>query len=390
MTIPDCPHRPPCPGCPRYGEAATSAPAALRGLADRSGATLEPVLVGAPLEFRYRARLAVRGRAGSPKVGIFQEGSHRIADIPRCAIHHPRINLVATVLREAMVRSGLEPYADRPHRGVVRYLQVVVERASAAVQVTVVLNADRASLAAMSERLNVFEETLTAGLDGCLHSLWWNLQPERTNTILGADWIARRGAAAVEERIGGARVFFPPGAFGQNNLDLFDRLVARVHEALAGFDAVLEFYAGCGAIGLGLAAAGHHVVMNEIGVHSLEGLAAGRDALGDEARARTSVLPGAADDAVVALAARGGPAATADAVLVDPPRRGLCPQVLAEFVARAPRRLVYVSCGLDSLVRDVGALVDSGVMRLVSLAPVALFPHTEHIETVAVLDRASP
>jgi tRNA/tmRNA/rRNA uracil-C5-methylase (TrmA/RlmC/RlmD family) len=50
------------------------------------------VVEGPPFGYRHRARLAVRGRSASPKVGIFQEGTHRIVDIPRCLVHHPLVN----------------------------------------------------------------------------------------------------------------------------------------------------------------------------------------------------------------------------------------------------------------------------------------------------------
>ena len=82
----------------------------------------------------------VRGRAASPKIGIFQAGSHKIADIPRCHVHHPIINRVAALAKEAIRATGIEPYAEAPHRGCIRALQVVVERSSQRAQVVVVTN----------------------------------------------------------------------------------------------------------------------------------------------------------------------------------------------------------------------------------------------------------
>ncbi len=54
--------------------------------------------------YRHRKRLAVRGRAASPKIGIFQEGSHRVVDIPRCLVHHPLVNEVAAITKETLAR----------------------------------------------------------------------------------------------------------------------------------------------------------------------------------------------------------------------------------------------------------------------------------------------
>jgi tRNA/tmRNA/rRNA uracil-C5-methylase (TrmA/RlmC/RlmD family) len=129
-------------------------------VASRAGLEPPRAAVGAALGFRTRARLAVRGRAASPKVGIFQTGTHKIADIPRCGIHHPLVNEVAGALRAGARAAGIEPYADRPHRGVLRYLQVAVELASARAQVVLVGNCATAEplapvFAALERALNL-------------------------------------------------------------------------------------------------------------------------------------------------------------------------------------------------------------------------------------------
>ena len=142
-----CSHRPPCPGCPRFGESglAPEVLQRLEQLALRTDAALHDVVEGGALGHRHRARLMVRGRARSPKIGIFQAGSHRIVDTPRCAVHHPRINEAAAALKTAIRETGSEPYADRPHRGQVRALQVVIERGTQSAQVTVVTRDESAA-----------------------------------------------------------------------------------------------------------------------------------------------------------------------------------------------------------------------------------------------------
>jgi tRNA/tmRNA/rRNA uracil-C5-methylase (TrmA/RlmC/RlmD family) len=120
-----CPHRPPCPGCPRFGERGV-AEAALRRLAELAaahGIAAPAVESGPALGSRHRARLMARGRSASPKIGLFQAGSHRIVDVPRCAVHHPRINEVAAALRRAIRATGARPYAERLHAGELRAAQ---------------------------------------------------------------------------------------------------------------------------------------------------------------------------------------------------------------------------------------------------------------------------
>jgi 23S rRNA (uracil1939-C5)-methyltransferase len=365
-----CPHRPPCPGCPRLG-APGIAPHAfetLRALAADAGLPPPVVVEGEARGHRHRARLAVRGRARSPKVGLFQADSHRIVDVPRCLVHHPLVNDVAAAVRDAVRATDTAPYADAPHRGLLRYVQVVVERATQTAQVVLVGNdTEPASLAPLAD-------ALAGRLGARLHSLWWNGNPERTNVILGPHWHRWRGPEAIVETIGGARVVFPPGAFGQTNLPLADRVVAQVQDWVPDDARVLELYAGCGAIGLGLVSRVAAIAFNEVAPASLDGLRRGLALAGGPAHA--TVLPGPA-------AEHASRAREADVVIVDPPRKGLDPATLDALCAARPARLVVVSCGLEAFVREAEALRVRGRMRLRALVPFALFPWTEHVETVA-------
>jgi 23S rRNA (uracil1939-C5)-methyltransferase len=114
--------------------------AALEQLATEAGISLDTPVVGDPIGHRHRARLMVRGRWRSPKIGLFQEGTHKIVDTPRCHIHHPAINRAAAALKRAIRATRTPPYADRPHTGLVRALQVVVGRDPPGLQIVVVMN----------------------------------------------------------------------------------------------------------------------------------------------------------------------------------------------------------------------------------------------------------
>ena len=368
-----CPHRPPCPGCPRYGEPGVAAPALARiaALARAAGLPPPPVLAGARFGYRVRARLMVRGRSTSPKLGIFEAGSHRVVDIPRCRVHHPLVNRVAAVARDAIRATGARPYAERSHAGELRALQVVVERASQTAQIVLVGNA------AEPARLEPLAEALAAALGPELHSLWWNGQPARSNAILGPHWHRWRGPEALREAIGGVDVFFPPGAFGQSHLDLADTIVSRIHEQVPSGRRVVELYAGCGAIGLGLLARAASVALCEQTGDALHGLALGLAARPGPERARARVAPGAAGEVAAELLA------DAEVAIVDPPRKGLDPAALDALCAARPERLLYLSCDLDSFERDASRLLAPGGFRLAELEAYDLFPNTAHLETLA-------
>jgi tRNA/tmRNA/rRNA uracil-C5-methylase (TrmA/RlmC/RlmD family) len=97
-----CSHRPPCPGCPRFAEPgiAPNARAKLDALARAHGLPPVPVVLeGVETGFRLRARLSIRGHTGSPKLGLFELGTHRVVHIPNCRVQHPLINHVSAVVR---------------------------------------------------------------------------------------------------------------------------------------------------------------------------------------------------------------------------------------------------------------------------------------------------
>lgn len=366
-----CPHLPPCPGCPRFGQRglAESGRLELDGFCLRHGVELECVEASEPRGFRCRARLAVRGSSRAPRVGIFREGTHEVIGIPDCQVHRAPINRVARSLVSAIRRTRTPVYQEDGHRGLVRYLQVAVERSSAAAQVVVVANATR------PQGLEPLWQELAADLGSDLHSLHFNGQPEVGNRILGPHWHRISGPEAVVERVGGADVFFPPGAFGQANLELFERIVERIHSWVAPGQSLLELYAGVGAVGLGSCAKGHAVVFNELSPDGLAGLELGIAALPEEARARTRVVPGPAEAVAGALVGE------VDHVLVDPPRKGLHPEVVRALAGNA-RQVTYLSCGLGSFLRDAEALIAGG-LKCRELVAYELFPFTEHVETLA-------
>jgi tRNA/tmRNA/rRNA uracil-C5-methylase (TrmA/RlmC/RlmD family) len=372
-----CPHRPPCPGCPRFGEPgiAASARIALGELARAHGLPEVSVVSGQTSGFRLRARLAIRGRLGSPKLGLFELGTHRVVHIPNCSVHHPLINRVAAIVRRALVEARVTNYSDGAHLGLARYLQVVVERSSQTAQVVIVANS------ATPEPLAVCLDLIRERLGSELHSLWFNANLERSNTILGPGFVNWCGPESVVEHFGGAAVHYPPGAFGQNNLDIAQIIIEHVRAQIPEGARVTEFYAGVGAIGLSVLARVSEIRMNEVGAHSLRGLDLGLAQLDAANRAKISVAAGPAGAAC--LAASGS-----DVVIADPPRKGLDPELAAYLGERPPERFLYVSCGLESLLHDTAQLTSRGKLRLRALDGFNLLPFTEHVETVARFERA--
>jgi tRNA/tmRNA/rRNA uracil-C5-methylase (TrmA/RlmC/RlmD family) len=264
-------------------------------------------------------------------------------------------------------------YSDKAHLGLARYLQVVVERRSQTAQVVLVGNCS--SPEPLAGCLELIRERLGAQL----HSLWFNAQCERTNTILGPEFHCWWGPESVIEEFGGCEVHYPPGAFGQNNLEIAERIIESVRTEIPPGARVAEFYAGVGAIGLSVLERAAEIRMNELGVHSLRGLELGLSGLDSADRAKITLIPGSAGDARSAVDA-------ADVVIADPPRKGLDPELCDYLTDRPPARVLYISCGLESFLNDTARLT-SGRLKLTALTAFNLLPFTEHVETLARFER---
>jgi 23S rRNA (uracil1939-C5)-methyltransferase len=325
--------------------------------------------------FRHRARLAIRGRLRSPKIGLFELDTHHVVHVPNCVVQHPLINRVASVVRRALVDANVTSYSDKAHLGLARYLQVVVERSSQSAQVVLVGNSETA------EPFAQCFELIRERLGSDLHSLWFNSNTAPTNTILGPAFQHWCGPPSVIEHFGGAAIHYPPGAFGQNNLEIAERIVAHVREQVPEGARVAEFYAGVGAIGLSALDRASELRLNEVSPHSLQGLEMGLAQLNTADRARIAVLPGTAGAAREA-------AADASVVIADPPRKGLDAELTAWLIEHPPERFIYVSCGLESFLSDTAQLTANGKLRLSALTAFDLIPFTDHVETVARFERA--
>jgi 23S rRNA (uracil1939-C5)-methyltransferase len=169
-------------------------------------------------------------------------------------------------------------------------------------------------------------------------------------------------------------------SFFQGNRFLLEPLVRHV-VALVPPGPAVDLYAGVGLFGLSLAATGAPAVtLVEGDAVSSADLLRNAEPFADRLTVRRSSVE-------EWLAAHGAAGASAGATfIIDPPRTGLSRDAVAGIVRHQPRRVIYVSCDVATLARDVRALADNGY-ELAGLAGFDLFPNTAHVETVAVLSR---
>ncbi|XP_052624534.1 uncharacterized protein LOC111889097 [Lactuca sativa] len=220
--------------------------------------------------WRCRAKLAIRGSWSDPLIGLYQEGTHNVVDIPDCKAHHPSINAAVELLRKGIKILNIDPYDEDERTGYLRYVQMAVttyntslpasERyRSGRVQVSIVWNS-RSETSASFEKLNDLATFMwrNGGPNSkvhLIHSVWANFQTSTNNVIFGNRWRHLLGERDFWEHVGGIDVYLAPSSFGQANTRAFDSLLQKLHKYVPVGASVTDLYAGAGVIGLSLASA---------------------------------------------------------------------------------------------------------------------------------------
>jgi len=335
--------------------------------------------VNSPEVWRYRNKVQVPfGRAGDrPIAGFFAPGSHTIVEFEDCLIQTtPSVELVRYV-RAFAERNGWKPYEEQTGHGWIRHLLVRTNAEGRALLAVISTNPTFPEKARfLSEIRNRFP--FVAGI----HQ---NVQPARTNVILGERWFQLWGEDRLDEKMLGLTVSYGAASFFQVNKPAAEKLYALAIQELGATKEsnVIDVYCGVGMLTL-LAA---QKCRSALGIESVE--AAIIDA---EANAVRNYLLNATFLAMPADQALAGGSRQVEMiadgnllVMVDPPRSGCEASVLNALLRLNPKRIVYVSCHPATLARDIKHLSEK--YELASVTPVDLFPQTSHIEAVARLER---
>jgi 23S rRNA (uracil1939-C5)-methyltransferase len=401
-VVPRCPHFGPCGGCSwqhiAYSEQLrlkTGMVQRLVSLAVPGAPAVRPTLAGTspddPWGYRQKVhfvfgRAGAGGDAGGPgsalAMGHYARGSRRIVPVRECPVHDPAGNRIAFAFFEDCVRAGVAPAETgrgpqtrgtaSSRDGVLKSIAVRVAAATGEIMATLVVSrATDTRLRSVTRRL--------LGTDAAPTSLHLNVHPRDDGFIFGRETRRVEGPDRLRDEIGGTSYLISPTAFFQTNVRAAALLVRLVAEAVPPGANVLDLYAGAGLFALALARAGHTVVaVEEDRAAVADGEASRR--LNGVAEPRCRFVAQPVERALARVDA-------ADAVVLDPPREGCTPRVTAQVFGRLrPQRAVYVSCNPEALARDLERIVALGY-AIDSMQPVDMFPHTAHVETVAVLSR---
>ena len=350
---------------------------ALERIGGLTGFELEPAL-GAHDVFHYRNKLEYSFTRGAEGVAL---GFHRagrwdqVLPVEKCWLTTDRGNGIREAVAAWARAEGLAPFDQETQEGFLRHLVVREGRNTGQALVTLVTAPGAlAGEEGLVETLRRFPE---------VRSINWavNDSPaEVTNVPTRILW----GEDAIEEEILGLRYRVRPNAFLQTNTAMCEELyrLAIEYAALTGEETVYDLYAGIGTIGLAMA----RDALTVWGVEaSEESVACALENAELNGIANAAFFAGDVAAAVGELRDRAG---DPDVVVVDPPRAGLTGKALRLVGGLAAKRLVYVSCNPTTLAGNAKELTGELGYRLERARAVDMFPHTPHVETVALFTRA--
>ena len=372
-VTPKCPHFGVCGGCAMQHLASDAQVAVKqRLLEDAFGhlADVKPEQMLAPIHgpswgYRYRARMAVRlvPRKGGVLVGFHERRSSYVADMTSCAVLHPRVSALLVPLRRLIESLSMPERLPQ------------IEVAVGDDVVALVLRHLEPLTPDDKEKLVEF---------GVRHNIQWWLQPKGLETVhlLNEDESTQLSYSLPEFDV---LMPFEPTDFTQVNHQINRILVSKALSLLAAqpTDRVLDLFCGLGNFTLPLARRAKEVIGIE-----------GSQALVDRARqaAQLNSITNAGFEARNLFEFSKSDLDKLprfDRLLIDPPREGalaVCQALSEQSPDARPARIVYVSCNPATLARDAGILCHQGHYRLIQAGVVNMFPHTGHVESIAVFE----
>ena len=341
------------------------------------GVSLElPQVLGAenPLRYRNKVQFPVAQEKRGLAVGYYRSRSHDVLDVDDCLLQPETVTTLRRAFKGWMERYRVPAYDEGTCQGLIRHLYVRTNQAGEAL-CCVVANGTRLPHAPeLVQSLRQAAPTLAG--------LVLNTNTKDTNVILGPSYRTIWGRDFLEERLCGMTFRLSVPSFFQINRAQTERLYAQALEfaGLTGQETVLDLYCGIGTISLALAQRAGQVIGAEIVPEAVQ------DAQANAARNQVDnarFLCGDAGEAAFQLAAEG---VRPQVICVDPPRKGLAPEVPEILASMAPERIVYVSCDPATLARDLARFAELGYAARTAVA-VDMFPRTAHVETVVLLSK---
>ena len=378
---PDCPHFGKCGGCDTrhlsYEEELLfklgRVNDALRRIGKQDVQAKKILGSDAQDRMRNKAIFAVAETASGPAFGFYRERSHELIPVEDCLLQSELSCRCAGAVVAFLKREKLHAYDESTGKGTVRH--VFCRQACQTKDAVLCI----CSAAGFGSRTQALVEHLRKECPE-LTGIVLNINKTRGNTVLSGDFYTLWGDEILHDKLCGLEFAIAPQAFFQINPLQAERLYEKAAEyAGAGKeDLVFDLYCGAGTISLRMAKDAGRVIGAEIVPEAVEN--AGENACRNGIK-NAEFLCGDAGEAAKELAARG---LRPRIVVVDPPRKGMSEDAVKAVATMEPERIVYVSCGPETLARDILRFQDLGY-TLQEATAVDMFPRTCHVETVCCL-----
>lgn len=343
--------------------------------------TVEAVrTAGAVKGYRNKAEYPITGGKNGLFGGFYAQKTHRVVLGANCALQPPEFGKILDMFCKFCDKNGISAYNEETGKGLVRHLYLRRGVGSGELMVCPVLNGTSLpnEQALVQELLDEFPQ---------ITSVMLNANTRRTNVVLGHTYRTLYGNPYIEDVLCGKRFRIAPASFYQVNHDAAELLyrLAAERAGLTGEGLLLDLYCGAGTIGLSMAERAGEVIGIEI-VPDAVACANVNKALNGIENAHFYCGDAANAEGLLAPVERERGTLHPDVVILDPPRKGCDRQLLEFLAAREVPRIVYVSCGPDTLARDCAILRELGYTVGI-VTPVDLFPRTGHVESVVCLTR---
>ena len=377
-----CPYAKKCGGCDyqgiSYEEQLKKKQSYIRKLMEPYGKVQPIIKMDDPYHYRHKVQAAFDcTRRGQIVAGVYQKNSHDVVDIESCQIENEEADAIIRDVKNMLRSFRIKTYDEDTGYGLLRHVLVRKGYHSGQIMVVLVL-AD-----AILPSKNNFVKALRKNHPD-ISTVVINVNDKRTSMVLGERNITVYGKGYIEDSLLDCTFRISPNSFYQVNPKQTEILYKKAIDCagLTGKETVIDAYCGTGTIGLIASKSAKQVIGVELNKDAI------RDAITNAKRNDIHNVRFYNQDAgefMVEMAQKGE---HADVVIMDPPRTGSDEAFLSSVVRLAPKRVVYVSCGPESLARDLKYLTKHGY-RMKECTPVDMFPFTRHVETVVLLSKGA-
>lgn len=342
---------------------------------------VELVAMDDPWRYRNKAEFTFSESHGELVLGYHAARSYwRVVDVDDCLLLPEPAMRVLRDVRRLAIETGLPAYHPKTHQGFFRYVLIRHSRATGRMLLGLI------TAPGPSEAVQDLARTVAARHPE-LVSVYWGISRKVADVAIPDELTLLQGSAYLEETVGPFRLQLLPLSFLQPNTQQAVRMYERLEAALRDVSAAVgwDLYCGVGLVALYLARNLRQVYAMDCEPHHVElaRLNAAQNGL-DNVDWRVGRVETLLMDRRFWLQE-----AKPDVIAVDPPRAGLHAQALGSLLAARPKRIAYLSCNAQTLVRDLRALIAGFPRyRIADVTAFDMFPQTNHVETLTILDRA--